>query len=240
MAGLGAAVLFGVFVGLGIWQIERRAWKVDLIEAVEQRSAAGPVSAPGPAEWDRLTRNGDEYRRVAVKGRFLQDSSVLAQAVTDHGGGYWLMTPLRDARGFTVLVNRGFVPSRAIAARIDPPTGEIALAGLLRLSQTGGGFLRSNDPEADRWYSRDVAAIAAARSLPDPVAPYFVDVDNPARGVSERRPVGAGGYPIAGLTKTDFRNSHLAYALTWFALAGLTIVGAAIVLRRARSRGDDA
>ncbi len=37
------------------------------------------------------------------------------------------------------------------------------MTGLLRLSEPKGAFLRSNDPKDDRWYSRDVAAIAAAR-----------------------------------------------------------------------------
>ena len=101
--------------------------------------------------------------------------------------------------------------------RRDPATrpegqvaGERAVSGLLRLTEPGGGFLRSNDPAARRWYSRDVAAIAAAARLAPPVAPYFIDADatpNP------------GGLPLGGLTVVRFRNAHLSYALTWFALA---------------------
>jgi surfeit locus 1 family protein len=50
----------------------------------------------------------------------------------------------------------------------------IALTGLLRIGEPGGGFLRRNDPANDRWYSRDVQALAAARGLRD-AAPFFVD-----------------------------------------------------------------
>ncbi len=77
------------------------------------------------------------------------------------------------------------------------------------MSEPKGGFLRSNDPAADRWYSRDVAAISAARGLTD-TAPYFIDADATAN---------PGGLPVGGLTVIAFRNTHLVYALTWFALA---------------------
>ena len=78
------------------------------------------------------------------------------------------MTPFATDRGFTVLVNRGFVPSD----RRDPATraagqiaGDTVVAGLMRMTEPNGGFLRANDPAADRWYSRDVAAIATTRGL---------------------------------------------------------------------------
>ena len=117
---------------------------------------------PGPADWPDVSRDRDEYTRVRASGRFLHRHEAAVQAVTELGPGYWILTPL-ETRDFTVLVNRGFVPQD----RRDPATrpagqfpGEVTVAGLLRLSEPGGGFLRRNDPAADRWYSRDVAAIA--------------------------------------------------------------------------------
>ena len=90
------------------------------------------------------------------------------------------------------------------------------------MSEPGGTFLRRNDPAANRWYSRDVAAIARARGL-GPVAPYFIDADATPD---------TGGYPVGGLTVVRFRNAHLSYALTWFTLAGLSAWGLWFVLRR--------
>lgn len=42
--------VFGIvlFSALGIWQVERRSWKLALIEAVDARVQASPVSAPPP------------------------------------------------------------------------------------------------------------------------------------------------------------------------------------------------
>ena len=206
--------LAAAFAALGIWQVERRAWKLDLIARVEARLEAAPATPP--ATWtDDLA-----YTRVRAHGTFLQDRETLVQALTERGAGWWVLTPLRTPHG-VILVNRGFVPPERRAA---PPTGRVTVTGLLRASEPGGGFLRSNDPAAGRWYSRDVAAIAAARGLGE-AAPFFLDADatpNP------------GGYPIGGLTVVAFRNNHLAYALTWFGLAALSLFGSGLVTRRVR------
>jgi surfeit locus 1 family protein len=224
------AVLLAVclFVALGVWQIERRAWKHDLIARVDTRVAAAPAAPPGPGDWAAVSAERDAYRHVRLAGRFLDARETLVQAVTDLGPGYWVMTPL-ETESFVVLVNRGFVP----IDRRDPATreagriaGPVTVTGLLRISEPGGGFLRANDPGAGRWYSRDVDAIAAAAGLEGPVAPYFIDADatpNP------------GGLPVGGLTVIRFSDSHLSYALTWFALAA-GLGGAAVLVRRRAPR----
>ncbi len=215
-----------VFLALGTWQVQRLFWKLDLIERVESRIHAAPVAAPARAEWPNVAREKDEYRRVTATGLFRHDRTALVQAVTERGAGFWVLTPLVLADGSTLFVNRGFVPTDRSSpeARLasEIAAGPVAVTGLLRMSEPGGAFLRSNDPANDRWFSRDVSAIAAARGLED-VAPYFIDADatpNP------------GGLPIGGLTVVAFRNSHLVYALTWYALAAMSVFAAWQVHRR--------
>lgn len=211
------------FSALGIWQLERRVWKLDLIDRVEHRLQAPPVAAPGPAAWATVNAGDDEYRQLVVSGRFVGNSETLVQAVTDLGGGFWVMAPFRTDDGFTVLVNRGFVPpdKRDPATRlVGKPSGDHTVVhGLLRISEPKGGFLRTNDPAGNRWYSRDVPAIAEALGIAQ-AAPYFIDADatpNP------------GGWPVGGLTVVSFHNSHLVYAVTWFGLA-LMVLGAIVYL----------
>ncbi|MBO0906426.1 SURF1 family protein [Jiella sp. MQZ13P-4] len=241
---LAGIVLFCTFCGLGVWQIERRAWKLALIEAVNERVAAAPSPAPGPGAWDGIGFADDEYRHVSATGRFVAGDYAFVQATTDYGPGFWLMQPFRDQRGFTLLVDRGFVPSKTLPGNVaaSGATAE-TVTGLLRVSQPGGAFLRSNVPAEGRWYSRDVAAIAKSLQLDGPVAPYFVDEGSPLeRPQLPNAEMGAPPpesvtYPVTGLTQVAFRNAHLQYALTWFALAGLTLVAAAIVYRSERRRG---
>jgi len=226
LACLLALAAFALFVGLGTWQLQRRAWKLDLIARVDARVHAPPALAPGPAAWAHISAANDAYRHVSVAGAFQNDRETLVQAVTELGPGFWVMTPLVSDRGFTVLVNRGFVPPE----RSDPRTraqgeaeGPVLVTGLLRISEPHGGFLRRNDPKDRRWYSRDVAAIAAARGLPPGLtAPYFIDADATPH---------PGGFPVGGLTVIAFPNSHLVYALTWYGLALLVAGGVAYAAR---------
>jgi len=203
---------FVLLIALGVWQVERRAWKLALIDRIEQRVHAAAQPIPSPAAWPAITAASDEYRHVALAGRFLHDRETLVQAVTEEGPGYWVLTPLNTDDGTLVLINRGFVPTerRDASTRQDGnPQGRVEVSGLLRVTEPKGGFLRSNDPVHDRWYSRDVAAIAAARDLHD-TAPFFIDADAGSQ---------TGNGPIGGLTVVRFPNNHLIYALTWFALA---------------------
>lgn len=212
------------FTALGVWQLERRVWKLDLIHSVENRIHAAAEPVPGRASWPSINQADDAYRHIYVDGRFLHDRETLVQAVTENGPGFWVLTPLQTKDGETILVNRGFVSPerRSRSARAEGLSkGDVRVTGLLRISEPGGGFLRSNDPDADRWYSRDVAAIAGARHLPD-AAPFFVDADATPN---------AGGWPVGGLTVVAFHNNHLVYAFTWFALA-LMAAGAALRILR--------
>ena len=267
---LAFATLIAGFTALGVWQLHRRTWKLDLIARVDARVHAAPVPAPGPERWgapnckqtdsassssslprrrpgpsydrpdagprpspgkdisrvpncSKLTAENAAYRHVAVQGQY-RGGATLVSANTELGPGFWVLSPLRTARGFTVLINRGFVSSATHG--IAPPAGTVRVTGLLRMSEPKGAFLRPNDPAANRWHSRDVAAIAKANRLGQ-VAPYFIDAD---RGTEPNGPVG-------GLTIIHFRNAHLSYALTWFALALLSVVGAVILFRHeARAR----
>lgn len=212
------------FVALCAWQLQRLGWKQDLIARVEQRLTAEPVEPPAGA-----VGKDDEYRRLRLQGRF-EPGEVRVQATTALGGGHWVLAPLRLADGRAVLVNRGFVPPGQQAE--PPPGGPVALVGLLRLTEPAGGPLRENDPAAGRWYSRDVAGIAAQLQIAGAVAPFFVDeAADPARPQRWPRP---------GLTVVRFANNHAVYAATWAALAAMAAAAVLWLLREERRRADPA
>ena len=241
---VGALFFFTTFVALGTWQVHRRAWKLDLIARVDQRVHAPAVPAPSAEQWADVTAANSEYRHVTAGGTFLNESETLVQATTDLGAGFWVLTPLRQADGTIVLINRGFVPperrDRAAHGAAEPTTSA-SVTGLLRMTEPGGAFLRKNDPAANRWYSRDVAAIAKARGL-SRVAPYFIDAEA-ADGGDNRAPGGSNtaapasneaAVPVGGLTVIAFHNSHLAYVFTWYTLALMVVGGMWIVIREER------
>nr|AGU10180.1 SURF1 family [uncultured organism] len=230
---LGLALACAIlFLALGIWQVQRRAWKLALIAAVEERVHAPPLDAPSPAVWQPVDATRSAYCHVRVQGQFLHNRDTLVQALTEEGAGFWVLTPFLTRQGFIVLVNRGFVPADWSPQGPLPSDrgGEVVVTGLLRISEPGGGFLRSNDPVADRWFSRDVRAIAAKRGLHN-LTPYFIDADASPRAV---------GWPRGGMTIVRFPNNHLIYSLTWFALALLSLAGFVLVLRPDRRDNGEA
>lgn len=224
--GFRAFLLFAalVFTALGTWQVQRLFWKLDLIARVDARVHAAAIAPPTDAEWQTIKPGDAEYRHVTLAGTFDNSRETLVQAVTERGPGFWVITPLLLTDSRTVLINRGFVPPD----RRDPtsrpegqPQGEVTVTGLLRLPEPGGAFLRSNNPAAGNWYSRDVAAIGENKGLTN-LAPYFIDADATAN---------PGGYPVGGLTVIQFRNSHLVYALTWFSLAIMSFAAMVLIPR---------
>jgi surfeit locus 1 family protein len=221
---LGVLALLGVslLLSLTVWQVQRREWKRALIERVDLRIHAAPVAAPGPEAWGHISAAGYEFLHVTAQGHYLHERETRVKAVTEAGSGFWVLTPLLTSSGQTLLVNRGFVPPELRDPATRPAgqmAGEVQVTGLLRLSEPKGAFLHANQPEAARWYSRDVEAIGHARGLTG-VAPYFIDQDASAV---------PGGFPQGGLTVVSFPNNHLVYALTWLSLA-LLLAGSTVRL----------
>lgn len=217
-----AAVAFAGFMALGIWQVKRLAWKEDLIARVDARVHAEAVSAPARADWTTVNEASHEYLHVEVQGEFRSDAVSLVAAATEAGQGYWVMAPLQQPDDSWVYINQGFVPQserQAAQAGAFTPEGVVSVSGLLRMSHPGGGVLRDNVPDENRWYSRDVVAMATQKGIA-PVAPFFVDAQ--ASGAD---------LPVGGLTVIQFRNNHLVYAITWFALAFGMVLAAVLVIR---------
>ena len=211
-----SGLTFLAMVALGVWQLQRLGWKLDLIEQIETRAYGAPVAAAvGPAP---------EYLRVHATGSFRHDLSLRVKAVTELGGGSWLLTPLATDTQ-VIWVNRGFVPTGA--ADLTLPEGTQDIEGFVRLSRDGGTLLERNRPESARWVSADLAAMSTAQDLAG-TAPYYIDALH--MGAAE-------GWPRGGLTRLSLRNSHLSYALTWFAMAAL-FAGAMVYVIRDLRRGN--
>lgn len=218
-----SAVLIVIFVMLGNWQMRRLAWKLDLIDAVESRAFAAPVALPQNYDPD-----DHAYLRVTLDGTYPVDDAVLVKAVTELGPGYWVMVPLQTPDAL-VWINRGFVPPERKSPQDWTPS-PTTITGLIRPNEPGGTLLERNDPANNRWVSRDTGAMSRAVQV-DHALPYFVDADH--GGAPD-------GWPRGGLTIVQFRNTHLSYALTWYAMAVLFAAALVyIALRGNRADPDD-
>ena len=214
-----AALAFAVLICLGLWQLQRLAWKQGVLAMVAQRIHAAPAAPPPESAWAGFDAEAENYRHVAVTGTFAHDREALVFRATGNGQpgfdgpGYLVLTPLLLAGGAAILVNRGFVP----IARRDPASraagqvaGEVTVTGLLRPAEPRNAFTPADNPAKGEWYSRDPAAIARHFGLAR-AAPFSIDAD--------AWPGNPGGLPLGGATVLAIPNDHLSYALTWFGLA---------------------
>jgi surfeit locus 1 family protein len=221
-----ALLTFAVLIALGTWQIERKAWKEGLIALLTERLAAPSWALPPAADWAKLERTRDEYRRVRFAATFDNDREALVFAAASAFRpdvalpGYWVFTPARRADGSVVVVNRGFVPD----ARRDPksrPEAQISqpveITGALRWPDERHWFTPADEPAHNLWFARDPAAIAAAKGL-DPrtvaLAPFYVEQEAPIR---------PGGLPQPGKLVVALPDNHLQYAVTWYGLAAVLV-----------------
>jgi surfeit locus 1 family protein len=213
-----AVVGVAILVGLGIWQLDRKVWKENLIATVTAQLARAPEDLPPRERWPQLVPNGNEYTLVKFPAEFLEGQEALVYSAGSafrpdvQGPGYWVFSPARLADGSIVLVDRGFVP----ADRSDPasraqgvPHGFIDIIGVMRWPEARGMFTPADDPKTNVWYLRDPQAIAAAKKW-DTAAPFYVE---------QEAPVPPGGLPKPGKLSVSLPDNHLQYAITWFGLA---------------------
>jgi len=221
LVGLTAAMLaaLAVLVGLGLWQLQRLHWKQGLLAQIEARTKGPPITLEDAVALAREGRDPNYYR-VRVDGRFHHAKERYLYAVSDGRVGWHIITPLETEDGDMVLVDRGFVPdelkdpsSRALG-QVDKL---VTVTGIVRSPEIQGPFIPDNEPEANRWFWRDLAGMARS-ALPAgaiQVAPFFLDADK-----SEV----PGGWPEGGQTRLETTNNHLQYAITWFLLGACLLI----------------
>lgn len=218
------AAALPVLLGLGTWQLQRKAWKEGLIAALHTRAHAAPISldelfARQSASHPELPTATDfEYTRVALKGRFLNADERYLYALDDElGPGEHVYTPFATSDGhWLVMVNRGFVTAEKRPPQARPDSqreGDTEVVGLVRSGETKNMFEPANDPAHNQWFYKDISAMAAGVSLTSgrALAPFVVDAEAAATP--------AGGWPKGGVTRLVLPNRHLEYAFTWYGLA---------------------
>jgi surfeit locus 1 family protein len=229
-----AIVGVAILLGLGIWQVDRKTWKENLIATVTTRIARAPENLPPRANWPRLLPEGNEYTRVTFPAEFLDGQEALVYTAGSpfrpdvKGPGYWVFAPAQLAGGSIVLINRGFVPldAKDPATRAEgAPHGIIDVVGAMRWPEARGLFTPADDPNSNVWYLRDPKAIAAAKKWAS-AAPFYID---------QEAPVPPGGLPLPGKLEVRLPDNHLQYAITWFGLA-LALAGVYVVWLSGRLR----
>ncbi|WP_375259303.1 SURF1 family protein [Citreimonas sp.] len=212
---IGAAIL----VALGIWQVQRLAWKEGIIAEIDSTIAADPQPLP-----QVVAPAAQRYQPVALQGEIGEGALYVLVSVKRQGAGWRVISPFTAEDGRRVLLDRGFVPAaeKDIALR----TGPAEVTGNLHWPDDRNSATPANAPEDNTWYARDIGPMSDALQT-EPLLVVARKID-PADERLQPIPVDSAGIP----------NDHLQYAITWFSLAAVWIA-MTLTWIRTQAKGKD-
>jgi surfeit locus 1 family protein len=195
---ISTAVMLVILLSLGVWQVQRLAWKHALLAQIDAAEQLPAIPLPD---------NPTAFQKVRIEGHLRTDLHALygAEVRGDTLGGQLIM-PLERAGADPVLVDLGWVPGDG-SGPLTLPSG--AVEGFLRPAEHAGRFSGTDNPAKRLFYTLDPAPIGAALGLPR-VAPYtLIAIGQPKPGV----------FPDPATALPRPPDNHLQYAMTWFGFA---------------------
>ena len=233
-----------VLIGLGTWQLQRKAWKDALIGQLREQTGRVPAAysswltrkKPAAREAGENPIAADLFAPVVIRGAFRHADEIYVFTTRRGRPGYLVLTPFKWRNAKAVWINRGFVPE----ALREPHTrrssllqGDVEVQGIIRAPESVGWFSPAPDRAKRIWYTIDLAAITKSVKI-DVETTHFIEAD---------RTPNPGGWPRGQDAKEFIRaipNKHFGYALTWFGLAaGLCIVYGFFVRSQLRESAAD-
>ena len=212
--------MLAVLLGLGSWQVERLAWKEDLLARMAERRTAPPLRLASAADIAALTRDAHDFYPAILRGRFGDEAVFWFTQIENKpsgldrwdSAGYHMLVPFFLTDGSAILVDRGFIPARLIDIPAPPPPqGALDLDIVLRWPDGRGLFDNADDAARNLFYVRDPEAIGAHWRLDLP----------PVLGEAA---LANESWPRGGQTRFSMPNNHLQYAVTWFGLAIVLVI----------------
>jgi surfeit locus 1 family protein len=203
IVGLGGAA---ILVALGVWQVQRLAWKEAIVADINGRITATPVDLPTSPDPEI-----DAYLPVTVSGEIGAEALHVLVSQKQTGAGYRVIAPL--TLGFTATQNKDTIDT----------AGRASITGNLQWPQEVDSFTPEADTERNIWFARNVPRMAETLNT----EPLLV-VTREAEGGDPKiapLPVDTARIP----------NDHLQYAITWFSLAAIWLAMTVLFLRRRRA-----
>ena len=208
---LGTAIL----LSLGIWQLQRLAWKQEVLRAIESKILAPAVEIP-----QTVLPDAHSLLPVRAEGRYKGDTVRVLVSQKIYGAGYRLITAFELVDGRTIMLDRGFTSVRLEMP--STPEGRGQVIGNLQWPQEIDSFTPENDLAANIWFARDVARLADHLKA-EPVLLVLRDSSFETEVAT----------PLPKMT-ANIPNDHMNYAITWFSLALIWLGMSGYFLYRSR------
>jgi surfeit locus 1 family protein len=214
-SGIGLAIL----LALGVWQVQRLAWKNALIAAADKAISGDPISLS-----DLENRSDRSFIKVRVEGNYVP-GKVIYLISTYSGGPAWeVLRAFHSTTGEVLIVKTGKVPEPTAP---PAPTGQVQITALSKQHKPPSfRIIPAISNKGDQFFEW---------SLPFMAYHLGASEKNFALDLLPGQP-GTEGLVVEP-PKADLRNNHLGYAITWFGLAAaLLVMTGVFVVRIVRRR----
>ena len=210
------AMLVGVAltVALGFWQLGR----ADTKQALQQHIDVLALQSPLSIRANEFKQEDVLLRRVEARGQFEPGHTVfIDNRLYKHQPGYYVYMPLRIVGSHKfVLVNRGWIAAgaeRNHAPTVKTPIGEVVIIGTALPPSERFLELSSKVAEGNIWQNLVLERYRQATKLD--LHPIIIQqtVQTFDDGLIR-------DWPPVDLK----RNTHLAYAVQWFAMAAAILI----------------
>jgi surfeit locus 1 family protein len=184
------------FVMLGFWQLYRLQWKSDLIKAAKENSSLEPlVGLKNPITQTML------FTHIKFEGQTFGDKKIFVVESYNKKYVYRLLAPVL-IDGKTIVVDFGLIDSKNITL-----PNKFSSVGILLSYDRKNIFYPSNNPSKDLWFNLDLESIKQFFNIN--IEPYYIKIA-PNHSILKEATIKKFA--------TSYRNDHLMYAITWFAL----------------------
>ncbi|RKN03912.1 SURF1 family protein [Streptomyces radicis] len=231
-----ALLLIPAMVWLGFWQLNRHEQRVARNDLISTSLDAPPVPMAELTGVGGAVDPDDRYRPVTATGVYDTDHEVVVRQRTDGDGvvGYHVLTPLVQADGTGVVVNRGWIPAGDDITRMPevpgPPSGEVTVTGRLMADEsTGTTGIRERSGLPDGMVMM-ISSAERAEAAGVPMLGGHLELSETSPALAEAE---AAGQPEM-LSEPDHTGigAHFAYAVQWWLFAAGVPVGWVLLLRR--------
>lgn len=202
-----------VLVSLGVWQVQRLAWKEGVLAEIDARVFGTPGDLPV-----LIDPEAQKYLPVAMQGKIGAESLYVLVSVKDRGAGWRVISDFTTTQGRRVLLDRGYVP--VDRKSVQGSSGQVLVTGNLHWPDDRNSSTPDNDPGSNTWFARDIAQMAEALKT-EPLLVVTRSTD----------PADQSVLPLP-LDTAAIPNDHLQYAVTWFSLAAVWLIMTGVWIRR--------
>ena len=224
-------------LSLGFWQVERLAWKEDLLARIEQRLSAESLVLASADDIASLRREAHDYHPAVIDATrsgasvlwFTQIENAPAGIAPADRVGYHVLTPVVLADGAHILLDEGFVPAR-LKDQIGDRQGKVQrLPVVIRWPDAA-----ISSPPKMTWKMVWFMCVMRRKSVVISEFPCRRSLSNLQMCPLVPKPLAARRADANFLS-----NRHLEYAFTWFALAAVLVFISGLWHMRGRRKRKD-